>query len=58
MFDTVTIIGTDGKEEITMEEVGDKSGRFNYELSCLLGNRRIPKIYFLDGKEVERTFEI
>lgn len=58
MFDTVTIIGTDGKEEITMEEVGDKSGRFNYELSCLLGNRRIPKIYFLDGKEVKRTFEM
>lgn len=58
MFDTVTIIGSDGKEKITMEELGNKSGRFNYELSCLLGNRRVPRIYLLDGKEIKRTSEL
>lgn len=46
--DTVTLIGTDGDETITMEELGDLSGRFNYELSCDLG-KRIPRIFKLDG---------
>lgn len=42
--DLVTLIGTDGEEQISMEELGSLSGRFNYELSCDLGNR-IPRIY-------------
>ena len=32
--DVVTLIGVDGGEEITMEELGELSGRFNYELAC------------------------
>lgn len=47
--DVVTLIGTDGEEQITMEELGDLSGRFNYELVCDLG-RRIPRIYRKNGK--------
>ena len=43
--DEVTLIGTDGTETITMEELGDMSGRFNYELACDL-NKRIPRIYY------------
>ena len=46
--DTVTLIGSDGDETITMEELGDLSGRFNYELSCDLG-KRIPRIFKIDG---------
>lgn len=42
--DPVTLIGRDGAEHITMEELGDLSGRFNYELACDLGSR-IPRIY-------------
>ena len=42
--DRVTLIGTDGDESITIEELGDVSGRFNYELSCDL-NQRVPRIY-------------
>lgn len=42
--DPVTLIGRDGEEEITMEELGDLSGRFNYELACDLGSR-IPRVY-------------
>lgn len=41
---TVTLIGTDGAEEITMETLGALSGRFNYELACDLG-KRIPRVY-------------
>ena len=47
-MDRVTLIGRDGKEEITMEELGDRSGRFNYELACDLGIR-IPRDYYKNG---------
>jgi alanine racemase len=42
--DTVTLLGSDGKESITMEELGSLSGRFNYEFACLI-NQRVPRIY-------------
>lgn len=42
--DKVTLIGRDGDMEITIEELGDMSGRFNYELACDL-NKRIPRVY-------------
>lgn len=45
--DQVTLIGRDGGETITMEELGALSGRFNYELACDIG-KRIPRIYKLD----------
>ena len=38
-----TLLGTDGGETITMEELGDLSGRFNYELACDI-NARVPRI--------------
>ena len=44
MDDLVTLIGVDGAEAITMEKLGDLSGRFHYELACVLG-KRIPRIY-------------
>lgn len=53
----VTLIGRDGDLMITAEELGDLSGRFNYELVCDLGNR-IPRIYYKDGeiKEIRDYF--
>lgn len=47
--DKVTLIGCDGEEKITMEELGDISGRFNYELACDLG-KRIPRVYTKGGE--------
>ena len=47
--DPVTLIGTEGKEIITAEELGELSGRFNYELVCDLG-KRIPRVYVREGK--------
>lgn len=49
--DEVTLIGTDGTEKITMEELGEVSGRFNYEFACDLG-KRIPRVFYKDGKRV------
>ena len=43
-LDRVTLIGSDGEETITMEALGEQSGRFNYELACDLG-MRIPRFY-------------
>jgi len=47
--DEVTLIGKDGTEEITMEELGDISGRFNYEFACEIG-KRTPRVFFRHGK--------
>lgn len=47
--DEVTLIGEEQGEKITMEELGDLSGRFNYELACDLG-KRIPRVYLKGGR--------
>ena len=44
----VTLLGRDGAEEITMELLGEMSGRFNYEFACCLG-RRVPRVYIKNG---------
>lgn len=49
--DEVTLIGRDGDEEISMEEIGDLSGRFSYEFACGI-SKRVPRVYVKDGKEV------
>ena len=52
VLDKVTLIGKDKDNEITLEELGALSGRFNYEFACDLG-MRIPRLYYKDGKLVE-----
>lgn len=43
-MDRVVLIGNDGEEKITVEELAELSGRFNYEFVCCLG-KRIPRVY-------------
>lgn len=43
--DEVVLLGTQGTETITMEELGNLSGRFNYEFACDI-NKRVPRVYF------------
>lgn len=50
-YDEVTLIGRDGSDEITMDELGDISGRFNYEIACCI-NKRVPRVYMKDGQPV------
>lgn len=52
--DKVTLVGTDGDETITVEMLGDLSGRFNYEFICDLG-KRIPRVYVRNGKISEQV---
>lgn len=49
--DMVTLIGSDGGREITMEDLGDLSGRFNYELACDIG-KRVPRRFWRNGQVI------
>lgn len=51
--DPVTLIGRDGEEEITVEELAESGGGFHYELLCNLG-KRIPRVYLSGGRIVGR----
>lgn len=42
--DPVVLLGRDGQEEITAQELGELSGRFNYELMCDI-SPRVPRVY-------------
>lgn len=48
-MDRVTLIGKDGDEQITVDELAGLSGRFNYEFVCCLG-KRIPRVYSRNGR--------
>ena len=49
--DVVTLLGTDGEESITAEELGILSGSFHYEVVCDVG-KRIPRVYYKDGVQI------
>lgn len=49
--DEVTLVGRDGDEYISIEEVADMSYSFNYEFVCDIG-KRIPRVYYKGGKVV------
>lgn len=51
--DRVTLVGTDGGEDLPVEVLSDLSGRFNYEFVCDLG-KRIPREFIWNGKVVEQ----
>lgn len=52
--DKVTLIGRDGNESISVEKLGELSGRFNYEFICDLG-KRIPRVYVKNGMVAEQV---
>lgn len=49
--DEVTLIGKDGEECISVEEIANLAGSFNYEFICGLG-KRIPRNYYRGGKRI------
>ena len=49
--DTVTLVGRDGEEVITVEQIAAAADSFNYEFGCGI-SRRVPRIYCQNGKEV------
>jgi alanine racemase len=49
--DRVTLVGTDGTETITMEQVAAAADSFNYEFVCGI-SRRVPRIYVSAGENI------
>ncbi len=52
--DSVVLVGKDKDAELTMEEVSNLSGSFNYELPCRI-SRRVPRTFFIDDEMVSYT---
>ena len=52
--DTVTLVGTDGPETITVERIAQQAGTFNYEFICGI-SRRVPRFYFREGRLVREV---
>jgi alanine racemase len=50
--DIVTLIGKDKDRYISVEEVSNLAGSFNYEFICNV-SKRVPRLYFREGKIVE-----
>lgn len=49
--DVVTVIGRDGGETVSMEEIAAQMGTINYETACLIG-KRVPRVFFKGGRQV------
>ncbi|PFA68640.1 alanine racemase [Bacillus sp. AFS015802] len=47
-----TLIGKQGEEEITMDEIAGKLDTINYEIPCIISTR-VPRIYIRNGKPAE-----
>lgn len=50
--DEVTIVGEDGGEWLTVEELAETAGSFNYEYVCDV-TKRVPRVYIDGGRIVE-----
>ena len=50
--DEVILFGTDGRLSVSVEEIGERSMSFNYEIVCGV-SRRIPRVYKKDGKIIK-----
>ena len=45
----VVLVGKDGSEQITVEQIAEAAGSFNYEFVCDIG-RRVPRYYVQNGQ--------
>lgn len=50
----VVLIGSQGGETITVEDIADLLGTLNYEVTCMLASR-VPRVYIRDGRTVAVT---
>lgn len=49
--DIVTLVGRDGDEVITVEQLAEVNHSFNYEFVCDIG-KRVPRVYYYKGKKI------
>ncbi len=51
--DPVTLMGRDGGEVISAEQIAAQADSFNYEFVCGV-SRRVPRVYLREGREIHR----
>ena len=49
--DEVVLVGRQGENRISVEELADRSASFNYEFVCNV-NRRVPRIFYMENQIV------
>ena len=52
--DPVVLMGADGSETITVEEIAAAADSFNYEFVCGIA-RRCPRLYYQNGQCVQQV---
>ena len=52
VMDDVTLVGNDGENHISVEEVANMAGSFNYEFVCGI-SKRVPRVYIQNGEMKE-----
>jgi len=52
--DRVVLVGRDGDQQITMEEIAAVADSFNYEFVCGI-SRRVPRFYYRNGQQVNQV---
>jgi alanine racemase len=55
VMDEVTLVGRDGDQYISVEEVANMAGSFNYEFICGI-SKRVPRVYTQNG-EMKKSVE-
>lgn len=50
--DIATLIGTDGKETITADDIADIGSTIGYEVICSI-SRRVPRVIYDNGKQID-----
>lgn len=50
--DIVTVVGIDGKNKVTVDEIAKIDGTINYEIVCNI-SQRVPRVYYRDGKQID-----
>ena len=48
----VVLMGTDGQETISVEDISQAAGSFPYEQLCAISHR-VPRVYYRGGKKVQ-----
>ncbi len=50
--DTVTLIGTDGNETITADDIADIGSTIGYEVICNI-SKRVPRVIYNNGRQID-----
>ena len=49
--DEVTLFGGEGDQNVTVDDIAERLGTINYEVTCAVG-RRVPRIYIKNGNKI------